>query len=234
MPRNLVRALSCALVFLLGGCRQPADQKVVVLFADASASITDRTRFHDAWTAITDTLGLRWGDRLVVARLDGATYDHFRPVLNLELPSYDPYVDNELVASAALIAARRQLEGMLDAALAGPPSQRTDVLGTLALVPKIVAGDTARHHRIILLSDMLQDDGQLDFSRTRLSDRRTDSLIAVRRRDGQLPDLRDDTVIVVGATNRPDVQRFWMRYVKAAGGVLRDEDYGPALVHYRW
>jgi hypothetical protein len=234
MPRSLrgIRVVALVVTLLLDACGGTLP-KFVIVFVDVSGSIApqERERYRAAWRAITDSTALNPGDRIVLARIDASTYDGFRPVVDISIPSFNPLRDNTLDAARQQHDARVLLGSALDSALAGIASSRTAILDAFSVAPKVFGSDP-RRRRIIVLSDGIEDSHFARFALSPVAEAWTESEIAQRRRGGELPDLSGDTVIVVGAVERRDVQAFWTKYVSASGGVLRAQDYGPALMNY--
>jgi hypothetical protein len=230
-------ALAVLLPLAGAGCQRGESEtaKVVVVFMDVSASVRDFDIYRAGWPKIIERL--QGGDRIVLARITDETFTRFRPVLDREIPAFNPFTDNKLQYEKRARQVRQEITEGLEKALTAPRSPRTDIMNSLVLAEKIFTADRRRRGVLVLLSDMLEDSEEYNFERLRITDEFTRRVIEDKRRRGQLPNLGGATVYVAGASGRTagkahEVQRFWLEYVKAANARLRPENYGPALVHF--
>ncbi|MGH7961798.1 MAG: hypothetical protein ACRERD_08225, partial [Candidatus Binatia bacterium] len=134
-PTVTLRLRRITLVVVLGlaalSCQSgpTVPPKTVLVFMDVSGSVRDFTVYHDSWAKILD--GITDGDRIVLARITAETLTQFRPVLDRELPSFNPFTDNKLRHEKQRKQIREELAKALDQALAAPRSPKTDILHTL-------------------------------------------------------------------------------------------------------
>ena len=209
--------------------------KSVVVFVDVSGSVKDFEVYREAWSRVIDRL--RGGDRIILGRITDETYTRFRPVVDRELPAFNPLTDNKLTYEKRVKEIRQEFPQAFETALAAPRSPRTDVMNTLVLAAQIFAGDPRHRRVLVILSDMLEDSNEYNFEQVRITDEFIKRVIDSRRQRGRLPDLGGATVYVAGASARTaekahQVQRFWLEYMKAANASLLPQNYGPALVHF--
>ncbi len=208
--------------------------KVVVVFMDVSASVRDYGVYYDSWRVILEHL--HEGDRIVLGKITDQTYTAFRPVLDHELPRFNPFTENSKKFERLLRDLHHADSLAIDSVLSAPRSPRTDILNTLDLAGKVFAGDP-RRPILVLLSDMLEDSEHYNFEREPVTTSLARRVIEARREAGELPDLRGAHIYVAGASSRNaeiahEVQHFWIEYAKAAGGRLEPQDYGPALLNF--
>lgn len=225
-----------ASVLLSAACQSSPAQppKVVLVFMDVSASVRDFTPYHESWTKILASLDN--GDRIVLARISAETLTQFRPVLDREFPAFNPLTDNKMRYEKQQKQIRQELAEALDQALAGPRSQKTDILHALTLAEKIFH-DEQRRRVLVLVSDMLEDSEEYNFERLKLTDGFAQHVIEQQKKKGRLPDLGGAKLYVAGASaataNKAlDVQQFWLAYCKAAHVDLAPQNYGPALMNF--
>ena len=154
--------LAATLALVTPACQTAPAQppKIVLVFMDVSASVRDFTVYHDTWAKILGDL--TDGDRLVLARISAETLTQFRPVLDRELPAFNPFTDNKLVHEKKLKQIHQELVGALTQALAATRSPKTDILHTLTLAEKIFH-DEKRRRILVLVSDMLEDSEEYNF-----------------------------------------------------------------------
>jgi len=213
---------------------QSKPSKIVVVFADVSASVKDFDVYHDSWSKILSRL--EGGDRIVLGKITDETFTRFRPVIDETVPGFSWLTDNKLRYEKKIKEIKEKLLKALDEALAAPRSQKTDILNTLTLAEKVFHGDK-RRRVLVLLSDMLEDSEVYNFERLKLAEDFTRRVIEEKRRKGEMPDLGKAKVYVAGASAKSasralEVQRFWIEYIKAANGNLAPQNYGPALINF--
>lgn len=106
------------------------------------------------------------------------------------------------------------------------------VIETLAFIAKIFQSDTARHKRLIIFSDMVQNSEVLSFYGNSGA-ATVDALIDRIRKEHLLPSFKGVEIFVSGAggsisdKRARKVEEFWARYFEASGASLRF--YGPLL-----
>lgn len=226
--------LVLAVLFLSLGCSTSHRPRVVLVFADISASVKDFQIYRDAWTKIVASL--EPGDRVILAQISDRTYTGFRPVLDSEIPRFSYWRDNKLVHEAQLKQANTTFAAKLNHSLVSVRPRSTDIFGAIVEAAKVFQGET-REPVLVLLSDMLEDSESYDFEKLAITDKFTQRVIAEAKGDGRLPDLRGASVYVAGASARTtrkafDVEKFWLAYFKAANARLTSTNYGPALMNF--
>src|SRR5262249_50277561 len=103
-----LRPLLVLVISLLFGCSASPRPRVILVFADVSASVKDFAVYRDAWSKIVSSL--RPGDRVILAQISNRTYTDFRPALDYEMPRFDWWRDNKLTNEARLKDAKVTFE----------------------------------------------------------------------------------------------------------------------------
>ena len=158
---NLMRSITIAALVLLSGCaRRVPDATVLVI--DTSRSITPRAE-KAALDAVREQIGrMQRGDRLVIIPITGdAENDAGGRILRLFAPTEREAYDadlrrfrNDASNRFALWTATVQVE-----------SDRTDIFGALdAARQELGSLPKGTRRRLILVSDLLEDDGEYDFA----------------------------------------------------------------------
>jgi len=216
------------------GCfRTPPRARVVVGFIDISASVNDYGPYREAWSKIIERL--QPGDRVLLGPISDRTLTNFRPLVDCEIPSYNYWLDVRENYEEALNKTRGLLAEGIAKAEKMHRAAKTDIMNALWLAGQVFAGDP-RKPLIVLFSDMIEDSDTADFETIRLDESTTTRLIDQKKRRAELPALRGARVYVVGASSRTaekalEIERFWIRFVREAGGVLAPENYGPAMLN---
>lgn len=225
--------VGCCIIVLLfaTACDLHDSDKIVVVFVDQSASVTDIDPYRAAWEKIVN--GLRAGDRIVVASITDRTYTRFQPLVDQELPKFNWFSDNSLTYSHKTETIRAELRHAVDTLFLDKRTPKTELLDSIDLAAKIFHNDV-RRPVLVLISDMLEDSEVANFESRAISERLASHLVEQRRRHNDLPDLHGAEVYVAGASatnslKAREVERFWVEYIKCANGKLSPEHYGPAL-----
>jgi hypothetical protein len=230
-----VSTLLLVLMSLLAlGCSSARKPRVILVFADVSASVKDFAVYRDAWSKIVASL--HPCDRVILAQISDRTYTDFRPALDYEMPRLSWWRDNKLTNEARLKDAKATFEKKFNDSLAGSRSAHTDIFGALLEAGKLFKGDR-REPVLVLLSDMLQDADGYDFEKLAMSEEFTKRVIADVKGRAEIPDLSGASVYVAGASARSTrqacaVEQFWLAYAKAGNARLTSERYGPALLNF--
>jgi hypothetical protein len=90
---------------------------------------------------------------------------------------------------------------------------------------------------MIILSDMQEDSNDACFERLAPSEEFTTDLIERKQKNGNMPDLANVRIFVVGAAASTDdrmrsIQKFWLAFFRSSGAVLYPENYGPRLLGF--
>jgi hypothetical protein len=218
---------------------QAADTpSLVLVLVDASLTIPDLKDFRKAWKTVSArAVG---GDRVVVAVVSGHVGKSENSALtetgDLELP-LKGWNDNPFTYDESLTAAKNELSTDFEAALAKPRPDRTELMRSIRDAGRYFGGEKKRRKLLVILSDMLQDSAEYQFTRISVSETFTKNVIAKAQKDQLLPDLHGVTVYtqvpgVAAPAKADEVQRFWIAYLSAAGARIDQQTYGT-LTNYR-
>jgi len=237
-PTRCTLACAFAIVSVLSGCdwtkletmvpKATSDaKKTVLVFVDTSKSVSD-----DDWQLYRQSYeaavrALRPGDRLVLAPIHSHTWTNFAPSLDSTVPNLESEIDQDE-------AQVRQQQTAINAFSALQRiSDNTQILDATKAAEQQFASAGDGERWLVVLSDMLEDSGDLKFDRQKLDSAAMNSLIDRRRKAGLLPRLEGVLVYVGGAraadaTKMAEVQTFWEKYFAECGAKLAA--YGrPAL-----
>lgn len=208
--------------------------KIVVVFADVSASVKDFGRYRDSWGKILSQISE--GDRVVLGTITDETLTSFRPIVDEELPKFNWLSDNKLRYEKRIKETKQKLAGGFEELLKAPRSQSTDILNSLNIAEKIFFDDK-RRRVLVILSDMLEDSVEYKFEKVKISNEFTKQVIKTKREKGVLPDLTGTTVYVAcayaqSAAKAQDIQKFWVEYFKACNALLEKQHYGACLISF--
>lgn len=227
-------ALGVATALLTSGCRAATDEQgaFVVTFVDVSGSVKDYDVYRDAWTKIVDAL--QPGDRVLLARISDRTYTRFRPVVDVALPTFDPWRDNRLRHERAVEEQQETLQQALEEAISVERSPQTDILNAVALAEEIFATDN-RRPVLVLLSDMVEDSERYNFSTLSTGEALAQRVVSRSTPPQMLPDLDGVRVYVAGATadsvaRAREIKAFWKAWFRELNATL--VSYGPVLLRF--
>jgi hypothetical protein len=167
------------------------------------------------------------------------------PPIQCELPAYAPgsetsdEFDMEVLPNARK-SAQAYVDGLLSASDA---AQGTDLFDGLRIAASVLNGPDTRDcpdRRLIIASDMIEQQPDCDFTSQNLTPARCRQIVAELRADHDIPDLTGVTVWVVCSTGQgvsaeriAAIRRFWTSYFLPAAGASASEDrYGPSLMNY--
>lgn len=229
-------AIACSVATVLSqGCMPSAAEesgRFVVAFVDVSGSVEDYGAYRDAWARIVDAVGP--GDRVLLARISDETYTSFRPAVDAEMPSFDPWRDNRLRHEREIQEQRQKLREAMEKAIAIEQSPQTDILNAVALAEKAFATD-ARRPALVFLSDMIEDSPQYDFEQRSSGEGLAHRVADEQSAASRLPDLGGVRIYVAGisaasAAQAREIESFWQAYFGATGG--RVVSYAPSLLGF--
>jgi hypothetical protein len=219
--------------------RKAPPSRLIIVLIDVSASIEPEAQ-QSAFQAIEDILPtLRRGDSLVVIPITGdAGNDSQGRIIRLTLAERREAYDQDLRRAAANL--RHSLEETKAATLR-TPGAHTDILGALQLAEEEIrlAGE-GRNKMLILLSDMIQDDDELNF-RHDIALRNAVSAASLATTSPRSASLRfQETPIFIGFLRSRDRARlspqrrtaidiFWLMFLKNCGANPHLAKDGPGL-----
>lgn len=237
---RLLALLALCILLLAGtGCAHNAYAPVhFVVVLDTSASINPESQ-KQAFQAVEELASrLKRGDSLsVVPILDDADTELQGRILRLHVPEQREAYDADL---------KRFREEALKRLLAfrhyflSNPGERTDIVGTLPVATEEFADDFSQTHRVlILLSDLIEDDGELNFrTDPKIADKEAAQKLAHRMPKADLlasksirvylGELRSRELASLRKERRTAIRQFWISYFEERGLSCRLSTDGPA------
>jgi len=218
--------------------------KTIFVLIDFSESAKDARR--DYLEALNKVLpALRIGDRFIVWKITEKSEMEPKPLLDEDFP-YPPPSPNEFYRKQALAKAQKQMmetrekikskmEALLNSTV--PLSPRTSILSSLQVAERVFKQNKTRKPVLLILSDMIEDSTDYDFSKEKLSEKRISQIIEVEKSKKGLPDLNGVKVYVAGAMAPTrdqfgNIRNFWLRYFKECAAICPKENYGSALISF--
>jgi hypothetical protein len=228
-----------------GWAAQETDKsKTIFVLIDFSESVKD-ARGHYQEALNKALAALRIGDRIIVWKITEKSEMEPKPLLDEDFP-HPPPSPNEFYRKQALVKAQKQMtetrekikdkmEALLKSTVSLSP--RTSILSSLQVAERVFKQDKARKPVLLILSDMIEDSSDYDFSKEKLSDNRIKQIIEVERSKKGLPDLNGVKAYVAGARaptrdQFSNIRNFWLRYFKECAAICPKENYGSALISF--
>ena len=210
--------------------------RVIVVFVDmsGSANLARRTIYRECFDKIYQDLHQK--DRIVVGTITGRSFIDFKPAVDVEIPKRSVWV-NRIQFERSLTETKEKIRGEVDRLLSqksGTP--RTEILNSLNIADTIFH-DEKREKILVILSDMIQDSREYDFSSTKITNDYINKVIKYRRKKNLLPDLSGVKVYVAGASGSDShkyrsIEKFWARYFQRAGADYSHYRYGHTLISF--
>jgi hypothetical protein len=235
---NSVRYVAFTLLFSLAGCSHRVPQATVEII-DTSLSITPRAE-RAALSAVDDQITrLGRGDLLVVIPItDDARNDTGGRILRLQAPTVREPYDADLKRFRN--DAKKQFAAW--ASSLDSHQRRTDILGALDVArQEFTALPKEDEHRLIVVSDFIEDDGVYDFVRDRaLANPTRARVLAARLRDEHeftlqgvplcLGRLESSDFAPLTAQRKEAIQTFWTAYFAAGGEPVEIQFDGTGIL----
>jgi hypothetical protein len=248
--RAAVTALVAAAV--LGGCSglpgfgggEPRrDPTVWIVLLDRSQSTQADSSMYES--AVRQVVGkVQPGDRFVMAAVTATSGTDFRLSVDFDVPPpmpeqglmQDPreYREQKSARDQAIEDATERIRVDSEAFLSARPSAaRTALFESLLVIAPLVVAEK-RRRVLVVLSDMIEDAGAIDFDRRPPTDDFTQKEIDRQNQAHTLPNLKGATVCVAGAVASPPqkavaVERFWRAYFQATGATVHEGAYARTL-----
>jgi len=238
-------------LFLISALLYPANvlaaKTVFVLFdlSESTAQSSIRQEYLEGFMKIVDIREVRNdlkesflqpGDVLVADIIsDNSVSGSTFPILK-EFQKYSFWRDNYLMFKKRLRTEKEEQAAKAEKILFNPERKvmYTDILSSLRIAERVFKRFKRDENILVIFSDMKEESKEYDFSRERLTDSRIDEIIRKERVKG-LPELKGVQVYVAGANadNRGqfrNIQKFWIKYFKACGGILEEKNYGRGFI----
>lgn len=248
--RMLLAIVAAIAVAPVAACKRPiVPSTAVVALVDLSGSIPEETTQFYASTLTTlvwDKLSAK--DSLVVLPIDSEAEAKSEPLFseNLAATNFsdtkDGFAHREERERARVAAFIKTKAPSLNDAVLSAASRRkanrngTDIVGAINAATAHFPSTTGR--RVLLIfSDMVQESRELNVKQlSKAGDGRAIAIVKELVDRGRIPQLRDVTVVVVGAGETSagsdssaffrSLRTFWKDFFKAAGATLDDRYYG--------
>ncbi len=210
--------------------------RVIIVFVDmsGSANLARRTVYRGCFEKIYESL--EQGDRIVVGMITGRSFIDFKPVVDLQIPEKSVWVNRiqfEKSLTETKETIRREVEKLL---LQKQGTPRTEILNSLNIAETIFHNEK-RERILVLLSDMIQDSKEYDFSRANITNDYIEKIIRHRQGQKLVPNLTGVKIYVAGASGSDShrfrsIERFWARYFQIAGADYSHHRYGHTLISF--
>jgi hypothetical protein len=211
------------------GCGRQLQPRHVIILVDVSASI-DRKALGQAFKAIDELAGnLRRGDKFAIIPILGdAQAEASGRIIRFEVPTNRQAYDSDLRSF------RKELKASLkdmEAFAVTRPGTRTDILGSVTLAEQEFEGDPRESKwQLIILSDFIQEDHEIDFEKDRsLANRAVAKDFVARFVKAKsigfngisvyLGPLRSREYASLSRTRREGIQEFWINYFTSLNAV---------------
>lgn len=242
------------MISLLASCKKTADSTLVLILFDNSESTAPRNlrtstvedRRPDYLRAAREIVSSAGpGVTIQAGRITGQSLRITNLPVNVTLPAFNPAFDNPNIFKDRLLKAKRDAITQIGHAINDEErTSQTCILDSLILAEQIFQGSTHSRKVLVIMSDMNEDCGALDFDAnprpgTRGLPRNQDQstrLLAELRQNQKIPNLKVE-VFVYGATGgqKEDdtserfilIRNWWKSYFQAAGADVKD--YGVFL-----
>jgi len=208
--------------------------RVIIIFVDMSGStnLARQTVYRECFEKIYENLSQ--GDRIVVGTITGRSFIEFKPVVDVVIPEKSVWVNRiqfERSVTETKAKIRQEVENLLSRKKGTP---RTEILNSLNIAETIFH-DEKREKILVILSDMIQDSREYNFSKTTITDEYINRVIRYRQTQNLLPNLTGVKIYVAGASGKDShkfrsIEKFWARYFEKAGAEYSHHRYGHSLI----
>lgn len=239
MSRLMLIVLAC---MLLAGCaRQQHSPSHVVILVDTSGSIEP-----DAQAQCTGAIAklVEKSDRGAMITIIPITGDSdvesSGRVLRFSKPLDRTAYDTDLIRFSKEV---RQSLKEFQTRVAGRPTSKTDILGSIRMASEELRSGAARDGVLIIFSDFIEDDGRVNFKLDRrLRTKTTASQYAVEEAKAsfstapifsrvELALLRSKELRALDRQRRDNIKQFWSEYFKAQGVQTEYMTDGMGILH---
>jgi hypothetical protein len=210
--------------------------RAIIVFVDMSGStnLARATVYRECFEKIYENL--RQGDRIVIGMITGRSFIDFKPVVDVEIPKKSVWLNRiqfERGVTETKEKIRREVGRLLSQENGTP---RTEILNSLNIAETIFHKEK-RQKILVLLSDMIQDSREYDFSSTKITNDYINKVIKYRLTKNLIPDLAGVKIYVAGASGSDShkyrsIEKFWARYFKKARADYSHHRYGHTLLSF--
>ena len=210
--------------------------RAILVFIDMSGSTNTarRTIYKKAFKKIYQNL--QQGDRIVVGTITGRSFIDFKPVVDVEIPKKSVWVNRisfEQNLAKTKDKVNKQVESLMSRKKGTP---RTEILNSLNIADTIFHNEK-RHKILVILSDMVQDSKEYNFSQVKVTDTYIANIIKNRKKNSLIPNLKGVKVYVAGASADEakkfrSIEKFWNSYFEITGADFSTHRYGHTLLGF--
>jgi len=221
---------------LLNSSKAKKNLRMIFILVDMSGStnLARRTVYREAFEKIYEDLDQ--GDRIMVGTITGRSYIDFKAAVDVEIPKKSVWVNRiqfERKLTETKEKIRREVEQLLSRKQGTP---RTEILNSLNIADTVFH-DEKRQKILVILSDMIQDSREYNFSEVKVTDGYIDKIIRYRERHKLIPNLADVKIYVAGASGADPgkfraIEKFWARYFEKSGADFSQHRYGHSLISF--
>jgi hypothetical protein len=210
--------------------------RVILIFVDMSGStnLARRTVYRECFEKIYEDLNQ--GDRIVVGTITGRSFIDFKSAVDVEIPKKSVWL-NRIQFERSLTETKEKIRTEVGRLLSQKEgTDRTEILNSLNIAETIFHKEK-REKILVLLSDMIQDSREHDFSSSKITNDYINKVIRYRQKQNLLPKLTGVKIYVAGASGSDShkyrsIEKFWARYLERAGADYSHHRYGHTLISF--
>ena len=233
-------AVIAMFVLVLSGCGgRSHSRQLVILALDTSASIEPEA-MQEAFGAIEKLPSkLQRGDTLVVLPIKGdALNDAQGRIMRIRLSEHREAYDQDLRDTSKRL---KFMLSELHTTAMNAPDDHTDILGSLQVIEQEIRLHTADKTRIVLLSDFIEDDDQINFMTApelTSTERARNFATLLSKRTGlnfrgatiDLGHLRSRDMRHLLPSRRSAIESFWMEFLATSKGKAELYEDGTGML----
>lgn len=235
--------------FVLWSCQQAEKQpnKTVCVLFDLSESTRNeeiRKTYENNYKLINSTINP--GDVITACPITEKSASEQRLILNCEFPVFAAQHDTEIYMRAEEKQFLKKCQFMKDSLLYIVDSmlirskriiKKTEILSSLQVAERIFKNYFRPKQVLVIMSDMLEDSEDWNFTQENLDDRRIAFILDEIKKKNGLAELKGVKIYVTGAMAKKNeklqqVRQFWLKYFELSGAVLLPENYGATLIRF--
>ena len=249
MKRYLTLILT--FVALLTSCNE-SDKRVIqaktyLILFDVSLSVAKpetRLSYRSAYQKIFTKIEA--GDNILVGYITDKSINQLELPVAFRFESFIATSDNDITLmnekSKYLSMINRQKDSVnriIDSILTKVKRkvEYTDIFSSLNLAEKLFGQYSNTQKVLVIFSDMEEDNPEVQFDNTNLSESRVKEIIEKRRTDNLLPNLTGVKVFIVGANSvdykkYEQIETFWLKFFKECNADIKKGNYNSVLANF--
>jgi hypothetical protein len=172
----------------------------------------------------------------MVGTITSRSYIDFKPAVDAEIPKNTIWV-NRIQFEQNLTKTKEKIRREVGRLLSRKRgTQWTEILNSLNIADTIFHNEK-RQKILVILSDMIQDSKEYNFTRVKITGKYINKVIRYRRKHKLIPNLTDVKVYVAGASGADpnkfrSIEKFWARYFAESGADFSRHRYGHSLISF--